>query len=149
LTEDFIAGLRNLFAEHYIDIPEEQVSVVEELGKKVEELEAKLNEEIEYNVGLVKQINEAVKFEVLVGATDGLTATQAEKLKTLAEGLEFVSPEDYQQKVETLKENYFPTKVNATAVLDQAESNGSGMISEEVPGRMGAYVKALGKTIPN
>ncbi len=149
LTEDFIAGLRNLFAEHYIDIPEEQVSVVEELGKKVEELEAKLNEEIEYNVGLVKQINEAVKFEVLVGATDGLTATQAEKLKTLAEGLEFVSPEDYQQKVETLKENYFPTKVNATAVLDQAESNGSGMISEEVQGRMGAYVKALGKTIPN
>jgi len=148
LTEDFIAGLRNLFAEHYIDIPEEQVSVVEELGKKVEALEARLNEEIEHNVGLVKQINEAVKFEVLVGATDGLTNTQAEKLKTLAEGLEYTSPEEYLAKVETLKENYFPTTVKSTGALDQVESNGSGMISEEVQGRMGSYVKALGKTLP-
>lgn len=148
LTEDFIAGLRNLFAEHYIDIPEEQVSVVEALGEKVDELTARLNEELENNVQLVKQINEAVKFEVLVGATDGLTSTQAEKLKTLAEGLEFVSPEDYSAKVQTLKENYFPTKVNSTNALDQAESEGSGMIAEEVQGRMGAYVKVLGKSLP-
>lgn len=148
LTEDFIAGLRNLFAEHYIDIPEDQVSVVEALGEKVDELTARLNEEIENNVNLVKQINEAVKFEVLVGATDGLTSTQAEKLKTLAEGLEYTSPEDYSAKVQTLKENYFPTKVNSTNALDQAESNGPGVIAEEVQGRMGAYVKVLGKSLP-
>jgi DNA-binding transcriptional regulator YhcF (GntR family) len=148
LVEDFIAGLRNLFAEHYIDIPEEQVSVVEALGEKVDELTARLNEEIENNVMLVKQIDEAVKFEVLVGAFDGLTSTQAEKLKTLAEGVEYTSPEEYSAKVQTLKENYFPTKVNSTGALDQAESNGPGMIAEEVQGRMGAYVKVLGKSLP-
>ena len=89
LTEDFISGLRNLFAEHYIDIPEDKVTVVESLGSQVEDLQDKLNEQIERNVGLSRQINEAKQFEVLVTACEGLTDTQAAKLRALAENVEF------------------------------------------------------------
>lgn len=148
LTEDFISGLKNLFAEHYIDIPEDKVSVVEELGSKVEELEAKLNEEIDRNVQLTKQINESKQFEVLVDACEGLTTTQAEKLKALAENVDFTSVEEYAAKIETLKESYFPNNtVKADKVLDTVDSN-AGMISEETTGRMSAYVKALGTKLP-
>ena len=82
LTEDFISSLRNLFLEHNIDVPEEKVSVVEAAQTRLAEVEAKLNEEIEKNVGLVKVINEQKKFEALVAESEGLTATQAEKLKS-------------------------------------------------------------------
>lgn len=144
LTEDFISGLRNLFAEHYIDIPEEKVQVVEQLGAKVEELEAKLNESIEQNVNLTKQINESKQFEVFINACDGLTTTQAERLKALAENVEFTSIDEYQSKVETLREAYFSTSVNSDHVIDSYETD-AGMITEETTGRMSAYVKALPK----
>lgn len=150
LTEDFIAGLRNLFAEHYIDIPEDKVEIVEEMGAKLEDLQYKLNEEIEKNVELTRAINESRKYDVVDAFSEGLTATQAEKLKTLSEGLEYVSEEDYVQKVQTLRENYFPGKTTNSVPLDPAESpgNGKGMISEDLQGPMAAYVKSLGKTLP-
>lgn len=152
LTEDFISGLKTLFAEHYIDLPEDKVSVVEELGAKVEELEGKLNEEIERSVALSKQLNESKKIEVVASAVEGLTATQAEKLKSLAEGVEFTSVEEFSAKVKTIRENYFPAgKVNSENVLDKAESStdGKGMIAEDLQGPMAQYVKALGKKLPN
>lgn len=152
LTEDFISGLKTLFAEHYIDLPEDKVSVVEELGAKVEELEGKLNEEIERSVALSKQLNESKKIEVVASAVEGLTATQAEKLKSLAEGVEFTSVEEFSAKVKTIRENYFPTgKINSENVLDKVESStdGKGMIAEELQGPMAQYVKALGKKLPN
>ena len=152
LTEDFISGLKTLFAEHYIDLPEDKVSVVEELGAKVDELESKLNEEIERSVALSKQLNESKKIEVVASAVEGLTATQAEKLKSLAEGVEFTSVEEFSAKVKTIRENYFPAgKVNSENVLDKAESttDGKGMIAEDLQGPMARYVQALGKKLPN
>ena len=148
LTEEFISGLRNLFVEHYIDIPEEAVSVVEEMGNKVAELEEKLNEEIERSVSLSKMLNESKSNEILLNACDGLTDTQAEKLKSLAEGIEYADVNEYAQKISILKENYFSTSVKSDKVLDSAESStdGKGMISEELNGPMAAYVRSLGKT---
>lgn len=151
LTEDFISGLKALFEEHYIDIPEDKVSVVEELGNKVSELETKLNEEIETNVQLNKMLNESLKTEVLNQMVEGLTATQADKLKTLAEGVSYDNVEEYAQKVSTLRESYFPTSgVKAARELDSIEAGTEGktMIAEELNGPMAQYVRALGKSLP-
>jgi hypothetical protein len=151
LTEEFISGLRNLFAEHYIDIPEDKVSIVEEMGNKVVELESKLNEEIERNVTLNKMLNESHTNEILFNACDGLTDTQAEKLKALAEGIEYSDVREYAQKISVLKENYFSTAVKSDKVLDTVESanDGKSMINESLNGPMAAYVRSLGKTLPN
>ncbi|CAB4170706.1 prohead core protein [uncultured Caudovirales phage] len=152
LTEDFISGLRNLFAEHYIDIPEDKVSVVEEMGSKVSELEEKLNEEIERNVQLTKYLNESKHNEIVAELCEGLTSTQAAKLRSLSEGLEFTSVNEFAQKVNILRENYFADGVNSTnSPLDKAEvvTDGSGMIAEELQGPMAAYVRTLGKKLPN
>jgi hypothetical protein len=151
LTEDFISGLRQLFAEHYIDIPEEKVSVIEELGSRVEELEEKLNEEIDRNVELTKVLSESTKESVLHDMTEGLTATQAEKLKSLAEGVEFVNADTFATKVQTLRENYFPSGVKAQTELDTIipGTEGQTMIAEESNTPMSKYVRALGKSLPN
>lgn len=145
LTEEFISGLRHLFAEHYIDIPEDKVHVVEELGYKVTELESKLNEEIDRNVQLSKNLNESARFEILVDICEGLTNTQAEKLKSLSEGIEFRNPEDFGQKISILKESYFTNNVNTENVLDSDSVEEGKMISEEVTGRMAVYSRALGR----
>jgi hypothetical protein len=147
LTEDFMSGLRNLFAEHYIDVPDEKVSIVEGLADKVDTLENKLNEEIERNVSLNKMLAESKKYEVLGEATAGLTSTQAEKLKALAENIDFTSTDEYLRKVHTLRESYFPVNVNAQTTLDNVDiADGRSLISEQHQGPMGAYVRALGKT---
>jgi len=151
LTEDFISGLHNLFVENYIDIPEDKVSVIEELGSKVEELETKLNEEIDRSVTLSKMLSESRRLEVLNQMVEGLTATQADKLVTLAEGITFDSVEEYSEKVSTLRESYFPTSsINAPRELDSIEpgTEGKTMIAEELNGPMSRYVKALGKSLP-
>lgn len=150
LTEEFISGLRNLFAEHYIDIPEDKVSVVEEMSSKVAELEEKLNEEIERNVQLSKMLSESTQQEILSDACDGLTTTQAEKLKALAEGIDFTSADEYAQKINILRESYFNGPVSTGNVLDnnEVDNDGKGMISESLQGPMAAYVKTLGRTLP-
>ena len=109
LTEEFIAGLRNLFAEHYIDVPTEKVDLVDELATKVEELEDKLNEEIERGMSFAKALVESRKNEVTREVTDGLTTTQVEKIKSLAESVEFSGEDEYKEKLETIRENYFPS----------------------------------------
>ena len=111
ITEEFIAGLRNLFAEHYIDVPAEKVDLVDELAGKVEELESKLNEEIERAVELNKQLTESRKVEITRSVCEGLTETQVEKIKSLAESVEFSTEEEYKEKLETIRENYFPSGV--------------------------------------
>ena len=147
ITEGFISGLRSLFAEHYIDVPEDQVNVVDELGAQVQELQAKINEEIEKNVNLNKVLGESKRFEIMVSAMDGLTNTEAERLKALVEGIEFTNENEYASKISTLRESYFPTTVSNSHVLDPVESNQRGMISEEnLSGPMAAYVRSLGKT---
>jgi len=109
LTEDFIAGMRNLFAEHYIDVPAEKVDLVDELAGKVEELESKLNEEIERAIDLKKSLVESRKVEMTREVCEGLTDTQVEKIKSLAESVEFSTEDEYKQKLETIRENYFPS----------------------------------------
>ena len=124
LTEEFIAGLRNLFAEHYIDVPTEKVDLVDELASKVEELESKLDEEIERSVELKKALVESRKIEVTHSVCEGLTDTQVEKIKSLAESVEFSTEEEYQEKLETIRENYFPSgvkKATANHLNEQVE----------------------------
>lgn len=111
ITEEFIAGLRNLFAEHYIDVPAEKVDLVDELAGKVEELESKLNEEIERGISYAKALVESRKNEITREICEGLTTTQVEKIKTLAESVEFSTEEEYKEKLETIRENYFPSGV--------------------------------------
>jgi hypothetical protein len=124
ITEDFIAGLRNLFAENYINVPEDKVDLVEELAAKVEELETKLNEEIETNIEYKKALNEAIKEQLTVEVCEGLTATQVEKIKSLAESVDFSTEEEFKEKLETLRENYFPSgiqKANVSQLQEQFE----------------------------
>jgi hypothetical protein len=126
LTEEFIAGLRNLFAEHYIDVPAEKVDLVGELAEKVEELEGKLNEEIERGVELKKSLVESQKIEITHAVCEGLTATQFEKIKSLAESVEFSTEDEYKNKLETIRENYFPSgvkKADAQQLHEQVEDS--------------------------
>jgi hypothetical protein len=111
MTEDFIAGLRNLFAENFIDVPAEKVDLVEELASKVEELESKLDEEIERNVDYAKALVESRKSEITREVCEGLTATQVEKIRSLAESVYFSTEEEYESKLETIRENYFPSGI--------------------------------------
>ena len=124
LTDDFIAGLRNLFAEHYIDVPAEKVDLVDELAGQVEELEAKLNEEIERGVEFKKALVESRKNEVTREVCEGLMSTQVEKIKSLAESVEFSTEDEYKNKLETIRENYFPSgikKADESQLNEQVE----------------------------
>ena len=148
LTEGFISGLRNLFAEHYIDVPEKQVDVLEEMAEKLETYETRLNEEIVKNVSLTKMLSETKQSEIINSLCEGLTDTQAEKLKSLAENINFTNPEEFIQKVETLKESYFTKSVSTATNLDPVDdADGKSFISEELNGPMAHYVKAIGKTL--
>ena len=124
LTDDFIAGLRNLFAEHYIDVPDEKVDLVDELAGKVEELESKLDEEIERGVEFKKALIESRKNELTRVVCENLTDTQVEKIKSLAESVEFSTEDEYKNKLETIRENYFPSnfkKADAESLNETVE----------------------------
>jgi exonuclease VII large subunit len=148
LTEEFIAGLRNLFAEHYIDVPAEKVDLVDELASKIEELESKLDEEIERNIDYKKALVEAVKAEIAREVCDGLTATQAEKIKSLAESVDFSTEEEYKEKLETIRENYFPTgvkKANENQLHEQVEDADDKKVDINDP-FVAAVSRAISKT---
>ena len=115
VVEDFIGGLKNLFIEHYIDIPEEKVNVVEELTSKIEELESQVNEQIKSNVDLHKELKEHKKNEAIHAVCEGLTQTQVEKMKQLAESVEFTTDEEFADKLVTLRTSYFTESTVKTA----------------------------------
>lgn len=151
LTEDFIAGLRNLFLENFIDIPEEKVDMIEEMSGKVHELEEKLNEEIKKNIALIDDINEANKVNIIATVTEGLTDTQIEKIADLAMVSDFISEEDFTKKVSTLRENYFPVKgikKDTTLIAEISEDPDAPIIKEELIGNMAKYATAIGKSLP-
>jgi hypothetical protein len=149
LTEDFISGLRSLFAEHYIDIPEEEVPVVEELSSTVEELEEKLNEEIQRNVELTSMLAESRKVELAAAICEGLTDTQTQKLLALVENVEYTDDETFIEKVSTLRENYFPVAVNSENAFDKVEVSADPQsLIENLDGRMARYTQAIGKSLP-
>ena len=148
MTEDFIAGLRNLFAEHYIDVPAEKVDLVDELAGKVEELETKLNEEIERGVSYAKALVESRKKEITAEVCEGLIATQVEKIKTLAESVEFSTEDEYKEKLETIRENYFPSGVKkaSEAQLQEEVTDGSEKQVVSNDPYVSAVAQAISKT---
>ena len=116
IATEFMEGLKDLFTEHYIDVPEDKVDVAEELAAKVDEYEASLNSQIEENIELKKQLQGHVATVIVSDIAESLTDTEADKLTSLTEGLEFVSEDDYRRKVETIKESYFTGKSSDTGV---------------------------------
>lgn len=120
IVENFMTGLRDLFEEHYIDIPEDKVDIVEELANKVEELEESVNEQMERNIELRKDLIEAKSAAIIRTVCEGLTESQVAKMESLAEGVEFESAEDYAEKLETIRENYFPQgELSESVVIDE------------------------------
>ena len=151
MTEEFIVGLRNLFAENYIDVPAEKVDVIEELASKVEELESQLNEEIDRSVQLNKALVESYKTELTREVCSGLTETQVEKIKSLAESVEFSTEEEYKEKLETIRENYFPSGVKKANVNQLHEEVTDGSESKQVSADpyVTAVMNAISKTNKN
>jgi len=142
MTESFLSGMRELFEAHYVSIPEDKYNVLESMVEKLDEMETKLNEQIEKNIFLNKRLAESVADGILDQVSEGLAATQKEKLASLAESVEFESEEEYREKLEMLKESYFPTnkslKANTESLSEQVDSS-----SEEISGTMAAYLKTL------
>jgi hypothetical protein len=150
IVEDFITGLKGLFEEHYIDIPTDKVDVVEELTSKVEELEEAYNEQIKSAIEMKKELNEHKKFEAIYAACEGLTQTQVEKLKSLAEGVEFTTDEEFATKLSTLKESYFKAdvKVADSSALDEVlvEEDKKDKIISDDPS-ISIYAKTISQTV--
>ena len=147
LVEDFMTGLRNLFQEHYIDIPEEKVDLVDDLFGKVEELEGKLDEEINRSVDLKKELSEYKRDETIREVSDNLADTEKEKLSKLAEGIEYEDKEQFNEKLGVLKENYFPTNdAKAETTSDEEPVTNSEELNEKViEPSMTQYVDALAR----
>ena len=143
ITEDFIAGLKGLFEEHYISIPDEKVDVVEGMAESIREMEARLDEQVKANVKLQNSLNETARKNILNTVSEGLADTQKEKLAALAEGLEFVSEESFSKKVTTIKEAYFKeTAAPQSEVADETPVEGA---SDEVTPAMAQYLDALNR----
>ena len=143
LTESFMTGLKGLFEEHYVTIPEEKYDVLESMVEKLDEMETKLNEQIEKNVSLNSRLGESVANGILESVSEGLAATQKEKLASLSESVEFASEESYREKLETLKESYFPTKSASPAAKSESLSEGVDHAGADVSGTMAAYMNTL------
>ena len=143
ITSDFIAGLKGLFEEHYISIPDEKVDVVEGMAESIREMEERLDEQVKANVKLQNRLNETAKTNILNTVSEGLADTQKEKLAALAEGLEFVSEESFTKKVATIKESYFKeAAAPQSEVADETPVEGAG---EEVTPAMAQYLNALNR----
>ena len=145
MTESFLTGMRNLFEEHYVSIPEEKYDVLESMVEKLDDMETKLNEQIERNIGLNKRLAESVSDNILDQVSEGLASTQKEKLASLAESVEFESEETYREKLETLKESYFASKPQTPQAKSETLSEGvdsSG--SESYSNSMAAYLRTMG-----
>ena len=148
MTESFLEGMKSLFEEHYVTIPEEKYDVLNSMVDKLDEMESKLNEQIDRNVALNRRLAESTADGVFAAVAEGLADTQKEKLATLAENVEFESDTDYREKLVTLKESYFPSKTSAPKSTSEnlsEEVSTDEVISEEVAPRMQAYLDVLSR----
>ena len=148
MTESFLEGMKSLFEEHYVTIPEEKYDVLNSMVDKLDEMESKLNEQIDRNVALNRRLAESNADGVFASVAEGLADTQKEKLATLAENVEFESETDYREKLVTLKESYFPSKTSAPKSTSEnlsEEVSTDEVISEEVAPRMQAYLDVLSR----
>jgi len=132
ITEEFMDGMKRLFAENYIEIPEDKLNVLEELTATVEKLEDKLNAQITENIELSKSISEYSKHEIFDEIAEGLVMTQVEKLRQLAEGIDFDGTDNYKRKLVLVKENYFPAKPAAQDMREEEEAIGNNDLNEEL-----------------
>ena len=144
MTESFLSGMKNLFEEHYVSIPEDKYDVLESMVEKLDDMETKLNEQIEKNVSLNARLSESVADGILDQISEGLAQTQKEKLASLAESVEFESEESYREKLETLKESYFASKKESSAAKTETLSEGMSNDHESYSNSMAAYMKTLG-----
>ena len=143
LTESFMTGLKGLFEDHYVSIPEDKYNVLESMVEKLDEMETKLNEQIEKNVSLNKRLAESVADGIFEQVSEGLAATQKEKLASLAESVEFESEEEYREKLETLKEAYFPSRSVAPKAKSESLSEQVDSSPEQISGAMSSYLKMM------
>ena len=142
LTESFMTGLKGLFEEHYVEIPEDKYDVLQSMVDKLDEMETKLNEQVEKNVSLNKRLAESSSDVILADVSEGLADTQKEKLSSLAESVVFESENEYREKLATLRESYFPTAKAPTAKTESL-SEGVDHAGEDVSGSMAGYLKTL------
>ena len=143
MTESFLTGMKSLFEEHYVTIPEEKYDVLESMVEKLDDMETKLNEQIEKNIALNSRLSESVADGILDEVSEGLASTQKEKLASLAESVEFESEEEYREKLETLKESYF-SRTTAPAAKTETLSEGETHDHQQYSDTMSAYLRSLG-----
>lgn len=140
ITEDFIAGLKNLFEEHYINIPDDKVDIVEGMTEDLCKMEERLDEQVKRNIELQNRLNESAKAIIVKEISEGLVDTQKDKLASLAEGVEFTSEEEFSKKLNTIKESYFPKEGAPKVVADETPVE-----SEEVTPAMAMYLQAMAR----
>ena len=143
ITESFLTGMKGLFEEHYVTIPEDKYDVLNSMVEKLDEMETKLNEQIEKNISLNKRLAESVAEGIFDEISEGLAATQKEKLASLAESVEFESEEEYREKLEMLKESYFSTQKAPKATKTESLSEGVDVAPESISGPMASYLRTL------
>jgi hypothetical protein len=145
MTESFMEGMKKLFEEHYVTLPEDKYDVLENMVDKLDEMESKLNEQIEKNVALNQRLSESTAQTIINNVAEGLAVSQKEKLQSLAESVEFESEESYRGKIETLKESYFGQKKAPSTASAPQELKEEAAHTEPATGAMAAYLEALGR----
>ena len=145
LTESFLAGMKGLFEEHYVTIPDDKYDVLESMVEKLDDMETKLNEQIEKNITLNSRLGESVADGILSNVSEGLASTQKEKLASLAESVEIESEESYREKLEVLKESYFQKSTPATSHKSENLSEGVDHAGDDVTGSMADYMNTLSR----
>jgi hypothetical protein len=144
IAEDFISGLKSLFEEHYIDVPDEKYDILGTQSEKIDELEAKLNEQIEKTASIKKQNDQLVRESVFAEVASDLADTEVEKFKSLAEDVDFTDEDSFRGKLDTLKESYFP---KATTIAESVDSETDGSEAFDTTGAMAAYMAAISKNV--
>ena len=151
IAEDFITGLKDLFKEHYIDVPEEKYNVLDDLTTQTKKLEEKLNNEISKNVDLTKQVSESAKAKAIDEVSTDLADTEKEKFEKMAENVEYDSADKFREKLETIKESYFPkSKIVEATSKDEVDAVAANAPSDFTSGKsdaMAAYTAAITKNI--
>ena len=151
IAEDFITGLKDLFKEHYIDVPEEKYNVLDDLTNQNKKLEEKLNEQIAKNVDLSKEVSSSAKAKAIDEVASDLADTEKEKFEKMAENVEYDSADKFREKLETIKESYFPkSKIEETASKDEVDSVAANAPSDFTSGKsdaMAAYTAAITKNV--
>ena len=145
MAESFFNGLKGLFLEHNFTVPEEKFNLLDGMVEEIDDMEAKLNEQIDANVALNKRIGEFVKMEIVNECAAGLAETQKEKLASLAEGVEFETEEDFRNKVNTIKESYFTRKAEVAAATEPTEEVSEPLVEDTTSTTMSKYVDALAR----